>query len=805
MPRLLEQFVKPLPCAVAVLAVLGLTQAGRAAVTLTDNGTTVVLANGLVSATIKKSDATITSFTVNGGPNLCGSDGYYFTTHVTSGATDDWAWLSWGLGATYSVTTNTSSLVDISIRNSKMGYDASLFPNGMFDVDKHYVMRSGVSGIYTYVVWNHTASQPAAGLYQQRTQEIKTNLSGTTYSYSSPDVWNVSPDSSVFASATTIYDSTYELPSTTSYTYPTGQSYGTNWPKYYTSNSAEMIGVNYTLNPVWTKYDWAVYSGPETSSVNTFGVANDQYGVWVLNGSQEYLNGGPTKLRGAVQAGAMDVNANENHGQDGGPDQSLAAGQVWKKIYGPYLIYGNAGTSHTALWADAQSKGAAEVSAWPYSWLTSPGSTVYPISRGTITGRLTAPGQSTAGAEIVVCDNASMDWIWQGAMNYIYSTQADAAGNFTISKIRPGTYSVFAYVPGIMGDYQMNSVSVTAGGTTALGTITWNPPMQAQRLFRVGTPDRSAGEFRFGNLPRQFGLWFHYLDEVGVSGSVNYTVGTSTPANNWYYAQPVVANSSGGYSAPAWNINFTLPATPPSPATLTLALAGSDGSGAFNVLVNGTDVDPDAYHGTYTADDDALTRDATVRGQYQVFQFPVASGLLHSGANTVQIRVRKTGSGTWSGGRPVVPAYGIMYDCVQLEAGASTTNTLLSQGKPATASSDDGSNTPNKGNDGSFNNRWGASTSSYPQWWRVDLGAAHTLRNIVTSWYLNASRAYKYKVEVSNDDVNYTTVVDKTGNTATGAGYDTLPSTTAYRYVRVTVTGSTAGWASFYECQVFGD
>ncbi|MGC3991189.1 MAG: polysaccharide lyase family protein [Chthoniobacteraceae bacterium] len=796
------------PKLAVVLATLGLTTLAKAqSVTLTDNGTTITLANGLVSATIQKSDGKVTTMTLGGSPNLVGSKGFYYTTHVVSGSTDDWVGIATG-GSTYSVTTNTSSLVDISIRNPTLGYDATNFPYGIFDVDMHLVMRSGVAGLYRYFIWNHTANQPAAALYQQRTVVADTSLSSlgsTVYSYCGGDVWNNSPGS-VLSSGTSIYDSTYELPATTAYTYPTGTSYGVNWPKYYSPNALEMIGVNYDSNPVWTKYDWSVYSGPTTSFLNTFGAANDQYGVWILNPSSEYLNGGPTKLRGTVQDDSMGVNTNDGHGLgDSGPDESLAAGQIWQKIFGPYLIYANTGTSHTALYSDAQTKGAAEVAAWPYSWLTSPGSSLYPISRGTITGTLSIPGQSAANAQIVVCDNPGIDWTWQGAMNYLFSAQADAKGNFSVPNVRPGTYSIFAYVPGVLGDFQMDSVAVTAGSTTALGTITWNPPLQQQRLFRVGTPDRSTGEFRYGNMPKQFGLWFHYLDEVGATGSVSYTVGTSDPAANWYYAQPVVAAADGTYAAPAWYINFNLPAVPPSPCTLKLALAGSAGSGAFHVYVNGTDVDTDTYHGTYTADDSALDRDAILRGLYQVFSFNVSTSLLHAGTNTVKITVRKTGASTWTGTRPVAPAYGIMYDCVQLEAGASTTNVLLSQSKGTAASSSNGINTAGKGNNGSTGDRWQASAGTFPQWWRVDLGAAHTLRSIVTNWYQNTTNSYQYKIEASNDDVNYTTVVDKTGNTSSGISYDTLPSTTQYRYVRIRVTGSSGQWASFYETQVYGD
>ena len=663
-----------------LLIMLCAATATQAAVTLTDNGTTVTLANGLVSATLLKSDGTVTDFRVGGSPDLTGSKGFYYTTHVVSDGVDSWVSISAGEGSTYSVTTNTSEIVDISIRNPTLGYDSVSFPDGMFDVDMHFVMRDGVAGIYKYMVWRHHADQPAAGLYQQRTIVADTSLAdmGTTYTYCGGEVWNQAPGDAQDG-ADYIYDSTYELSTTNSYTYPTGAYYRDGWPIYYTLNPAAMIGLNYNLNPVYTKYDWSVYAGPETSSLNTFGVCTENYGVWLLNGSLEYVNGGPTKLRGTVQYDDLNFNANETHGQDGdaAPDQTLANGEVWEKIYGPYLIYANSGSDHDSLWADAQARGAEVVEEWPHAWVAQDES-LYPRNRGAISGQLTAPGQSTANAQIIVCDNASIDWVWQGAMNYIYWTEADADGRFTVPKVNPGTYSVFAYAPGVVGDFQMDNIVVSAGATNNIGAITWNAPIREQVLFRLGSPDRSSEEFRFGDLPKQFGLWFRYLEEVGAAGSVDYTVGTGDLKTDWYYAQPVVAADNGTYVAPTFNVHFNLDSVPSGTCTLTVGLTGSTGSGAFNVYVNGNtdNVMPDAYHGQYTLDDSALDRDATVRGQQQVYTYTFNPNLLHVGENTVKITVRKTGDSIWSGSRPVVPAYGIMYDYVQLEAGSLTDTPL---------------------------------------------------------------------------------------------------------------------------------
>ncbi len=143
-------------------------------------------------------------------------------------------------------------------------------------------------------------------------------------------------------------------------------------------------------------------------------------------------------------------------------------------------------------------------------------------------------------------------------------------------------------------------------------------------------------------------------------------------------------------------------------------------------------------------------------------------------------------------------------DSLQWVVGGSTsTNTPLSQGKPANASSYQAGNLIAYGNDGNLNTRWAAADATYPQWWRVDLGATTNISQAVIYWYNSSSRAYKYRIDISNDDTNYTTLVDKTGNTTFGNTTDNFSATT--RFVRIYVTGTTAsgGYASFYECQIF--
>ena len=135
---------------------------------------------------------------------------------------------------------------------------------------------------------------------------------------------------------------------------------------------------------------------------------------------------------------------------------------------------------------------------------------------------------------------------------------------------------------------------------------------------------------------------------------------------------------------------------------------------------------------------------------------------------------------------------------------ASYPDTNLAPSGTPSASTVQAGNLITYANDGSATTRWAASSATMPQWWMVDLGSLKRLSKLDASWYNSTTRAYKYKIEVSSDNVTFNTVIDKTGNTTLG---DTSDSFTAQaRYVRITVTGCSAagGYASAFEFKVFG-
>ncbi|WP_167611943.1 glycoside hydrolase family 2 TIM barrel-domain containing protein [Maribellus sediminis] len=129
----------------------------------------------------------------------------------------------------------------------------------------------------------------------------------------------------------------------------------------------------------------------------------------------------------------------------------------------------------------------------------------------------------------------------------------------------------------------------------------------------------------------------------------------------------------------------------------------------------------------------------------------------------------------------------------------------LALNKPAWASSEE-SNKANyitNANDGSYATRWCAANGNSNQWWSVDLGASYNLEYFRINWEFGGD--YKYIIEVSEDNVNWTVVVDRQENTSTEQIQDGELIAENVRYVRIRVIENYSWyWTSFYEFEIFG-
>jgi hypothetical protein len=126
--------------------------------------------------------------------------------------------------------------------------------------------------------------------------------------------------------------------------------------------------------------------------------------------------------------------------------------------------------------------------------------------------------------------------------------------------------------------------------------------------------------------------------------------------------------------------------------------------------------------------------------------------------------------------------------------------TLISQGRPATASSTENAGTPAADAvDGNTATRW-SSAASDPQWLQVDLGATSTISQVVLNWETAYGKAFT--IQTSDDGSSWTAIYSTT--TGTG-GNQTLDVSGSGRYVRMygTARGTQYGY-SLWEFQVYG-
>lgn len=630
-------------CSVSIANVPG-GGTGGANVTVTDNGTTVVLSNGIIAATITKSTAAIETLSFNGYDMLSG--GY-------NGGQVYWSWNMPNYqnpsGCTYTLTANPSNNNgDYAEIKLHMVWNGSAATAAM-DVDVYYSLPRGAQGIYASAMLTHPSNYPANPGGEWR----MASYPGSTFDWLSVDSLRNRKMASL---------SDWNAASAV-----------TGAPK-----EVELLTTGIYKNQYECKYDYSADFG----DIDVWGWSSTakNIGIWVTAPSKEYYNGGPMKRELMCHNSPTMLNmlGGQHYGMGG--DLDIAAGETWQKTFGPFLIYCNSVTSGTlnawkALWDDAKVQAKTEQAAWPYTWYTN-SNYVQESGRGTVTGKIvindiTNPAASDSGLWVGVAvtpiSTTGITDFQMWAKNYQFWVKTNADGSFTIPHVLPGTYNIYAFGPGAAGQMTKTSyLTVTAGNTTALGNVVWVPDRTAPTVWEIGTPDRSAKEFKHGSdwwtsniLPStHWAKFMDYPDEF--PNDVNFTIGQSNITTDWNFVQNY--DNTVQAATPNWQVNFNLASAPLSGSTAAIYTAfASSYNSAIIVKVNGTLITTST--GVYPPNaSDAKVRKA-IHGAFGDLRFTFAASLLHAGANTVSFTIRNTGGATVGE---------IMYDYVRLEASIPT-------------------------------------------------------------------------------------------------------------------------------------
>ncbi|KAI3738096.1 hypothetical protein L2E82_28114 [Cichorium intybus] len=422
----------------------------------------------------------------------------------------------------------------------------------------------------------------------------------------------------------------------------------------------------------------------ETNDLKVHGwISTDpSVGFWQITPSNEFRTGGPTKQELTSHVGpinlAMFVSAHY-----GGNDLVIKfdEGEPWKKVFGPVFMYLNSTLTSEdplTLWEDAKNQMINEVGKWPYRF---PASKDFQQAeqRGMIRGRLLVYDWFISN-ENKPADDAYIglappgdrgSWQFENK-SYQFWSKSDEEGHFVIQNILAGTYNLYAWVHGFIGDYINDTIiTITPGCEIDVGDLIFEPPRQGPTLWEIGVPDRSAAEFCIPdpdlmyanqflvnnlNRFRQYGLWERYAT-LYPDHDLVYTIGESDYKKDWFYAHVTRKKDQNTYEKTTWTIKFKLDDVITNGIyKLRLALASANASD-LQVRVNDLNTDLPLFSTGIIGGDNAIARHG-IHGLYWLFNIDIPGTNLNSiEENAIYLTQENA----------VNPFCGVMYDYIRLE------------------------------------------------------------------------------------------------------------------------------------------
>ena len=505
-------------------------------VAVTSDDREIVLDNGIVSLTVDRHSSNIIALTYRHASQTIevgkrGQSMYFDSNGGTTGLAADVAAKApragyMPLGAyvqSVDLVTNTVDQAEVVAKGGPTTY----LP---FSTEVHYLVKRGLGGYYAYCIYHHGSGMAAGTVGQTRFvvrgpagPGLFTDVAVDNSRYGAVDE---SPDVKTVSDATFLQQDGH----------------------------------------VYCKYDNSAFMAQH----HVHGMLGHGVGVWMINPSEEYVNGGPIKQELTVHQDNTLLNMLQG-GHFGAGGISVDQSEDWTKVYGPFLVYLNNGPSTAAMFEDAQRQDKIEEGNWPYQWA---GSDYYPIRRGSVYGKLRlTDGESAAGAWVVLAALGG-DWPMQ-AKGYEFWTQAGADGSFTISKVRPGSYALYAYGANQFEQFEQDGITIAADRSSNVGVLDWRPVTHGHTLWQIGTPDRTTLEYRGGQDnwgPDGMRHWANFMSyPLNFPNDVTFTIGKSRETTDWNYAQ-----WTWYCKTPYWSIDFALPNTQNGTATLTFGIAASN-------------------------------------------------------------------------------------------------------------------------------------------------------------------------------------------------------------------------------------
>ncbi len=601
---------------------------------ITEYPDTVVLRTNQLVCVLEKSTGNVLSYRFKGVETVANksTDAKKYMYHdFTTSYGFETIW-----GCTYEVVEDSDTLAHIVF---KRPYTPSIGHVTPCDAELHYALKKNDMGVYVYSKLEHKPNYPKFDMGSWR------------------QVWWIAANNGINVAERIYTDSlrSWEMPS------------GTDYANADASGIAEIVkltsGVRAGKFDGKYQYSLRFWDHPvwgHASNINNIG-------LWCVNPNLEYYNEGPMHQDLNAAAGIIHQCMNGVHYGDGGMIADTLTS--WTKVYGPYLLLLTDKPTGNENWAAAKERQQVEKQLWPYKWVKD--TIAYPPAslRGSITGKFVVvdskkPSFTGAFAWVGVTDLSDGASNFQfESKHYHYWIKSDANGNFTIPNVRAGTYSLFAFVDGMVGEYRLNNVTVSEGNLTNLGTLTKTVDRSyGDIIWEIGIANRRSNEYKLGN--------FDYCEgfvERKFRDSFPNPIEYATASNNWStvlnYAHtkyPTTTFAPGDLWK--WRLNFTLPTgfNTSGNARLTIAYSSNDHAQQWIYVNNENSLFTSYYPDN--GDGNAFIRQANY-AKYAYKEVFIPMNRFVAGNNTITLAMPS--NSLW--------VSHLMYDYISLEANVPTT------------------------------------------------------------------------------------------------------------------------------------
>ncbi|KAI1100601.1 polysaccharide lyase family 4 protein [Jackrogersella minutella] len=443
-------------------------------------------------------------------------------------------------------------------------------------LEQYWFLREGETGLHMFsrVTYFNQKTPFLRGLGELRTL-FRPSTSLWTHLSSNEGNWAPFPSADANRKAVTVQDATTYLGNSTN------DAYVTQYSDYFTK---------YTFSEVWRDHDvHGQYSDGSTSS------DGNTYGAWLVLNTKETYYGGPLHSDLVVDGIVYNYMVSGHHGA---PVPNMTHG--FDRTFGPQYYHFNKGGPDTTLdelRADAVKYADPEWNSEFYDSIAQHVPNYAPTSqRATFKATIGLP--EGAKRPIIVLSENKQDFqlnvFDQSSLQYWADVDPET-GTVEIPRVKEGTYRLTAYAEGIFGWFIQDDIEVSkTGGSTF--EFQWKLGNNGKEIWRIGTPDKSAGEYRHGYAPdtskplqpEQYRVyWGNWDFPTDFPDGVVFKIGESKEAEDFNYIHWSVFPGRSNYFRPQpyydnvnnWTVEFDLTSDQLTDdlqtAVLTVELAGA--------------------------------------------------------------------------------------------------------------------------------------------------------------------------------------------------------------------------------------